>query len=268
MNVRYMLEGTPVRMRFVNRWATGRVLFPENVAEHSWFVAFYSMILARAVSIEMPPTERDAFLGEVLQRAVLHDIEEARSGDIHRGFKYSSPRLIAALKQASEDAAHQTLSPLFGSGTPETQRLDAIWARSKDDTRAGRIVRFSDFLAVLAFILQEGPASAKYLDVEPLARHALEFEEKQYEFLRTFVEEAKQVTLEILENVRPQESDAAALEVLRAPRKQHASVRARGAGDSGSALPPRAPNDPAPRCGAHHGAKQAHPHGDPAPTAG
>lgn len=192
LNIRYMLEGTPVRMRYTMRWATSRVSFPENVAEHSWFVCFYAMMIARwyvRVAIGNEAFQNN-FLGKVLQRAVLHDIEEARSGDIHRPFKHSTPELKKAMFNAAKEAAVQTLVPLTNGGSQSNELLD-IWENAKDDSYAGRIVRFADLLAVLAFIKQEGKDGLKHLYLDTLLPHFKEMEMAEFEFIRPLVTQAK-----------------------------------------------------------------------------
>ncbi len=203
LNLRYMLEGTPIRMRYTFRWATSRVSFPENVAEHSWFVCFYAMMVARwcaTVHGYGPIMSDEHFLGVVLQKAVLHDIEEARSGDIHRPFKYSNVALRESLKKAGLVAAEQTILPLTANQS-EKDELLRIWERAKDDSPEGKIVRFADMLAVLAFLKQEGSAfgsGTSSHSMVTLPAHMEEFKKPEFDFIRPLVEEAERIMQEVL----------------------------------------------------------------------
>lgn len=202
LDIKYVLTGTPIRMRYVNRWSTSRVAFPENVAEHSYFVCLYAMLVARWYCNEqggLGDTHDEAFVGLVLQRAVLHDIEEARTGDIHRPFKYSDPRLRDAMKLASSVAAEQTLRPIAPGDRNEQNALLHLWGMSKDSKLAGRIVSFADYLCVLAFIKQEGRDVVETLCLETLPSHAKEFDGAEYDFIRPLVEQAQAFLKEIFD---------------------------------------------------------------------
>lgn len=196
LNIRTMLQGTIVRMRYVHRWSTSRVHFPENVAEHTFFVAFYSLMICQWLK----RTQRlNVDVGDVLTRAILHDVEEARSGDIHRPFKYSSPGLTEALQKASVVAASQVFEGMFSSDF-DCQTM-ANWANnSKDATTAGCVVRFADFLGVLSFILQEGPGAVESLDLRTLSGHYQWFRDSMdCAFLSPLIEQAGEIVRGILE---------------------------------------------------------------------
>lgn len=205
LDVMYMLTGTPVRMRYTHRWSTSRIQFPENVAEHSWFVSFYSMMITQwyAVNRKMEVHDREFLMAKVLQRSIIHDIEEARTGDIHRPFKYSSDALKESLKKASRIAAEQTFRPLFDD--EHWVGLFNVWEQSKDDSLAGLIVRFSDFLAVLAFLHQEGALYGtahvvSSLCLDTLPSHYDEFKTEEYDFIRPLVDQCDPLVREILGN--------------------------------------------------------------------
>lgn len=133
--------------------------------------------------------------GHVLQRAVLHDIEESRTGDIHRPFKVSSSELHDSLSEAGKVAAHQVLTPLFDKNH---QHFFEMWKNAKDDTLAGRIVAFADLLGVVCFVIQEGPRAIESLNLETLKAHADHFKDKQYDFIRPLVNDLEQLLEEVL----------------------------------------------------------------------
>lgn len=203
LDLNFLLTGTPIRMRYVNRWSTSQVSFPENVAEHSYFVCLYAMFVARWVcdnhfeGSKMNSCSKRAFLGDVLQKAILHDLEEARTGDIHRPFKYSSPELKASMRNAGVIAAKQTLGPLVEPDASKDELL-RLWLNSKNGSLSGRIVRFADLMAVVAFSLQEGKNATFKLSLETLEGHMNDFDHADYDFIRPLVEQLKPLVKEVL----------------------------------------------------------------------
>jgi len=63
-------------MSFVHRWGIVRCIKPQNIAEHSFYVAYYSMQIYRALhpEVDIPPT--------LLIHALCHDLAETATGDI------------------------------------------------------------------------------------------------------------------------------------------------------------------------------------------
>lgn len=200
LDLKYLLTGTPIRMRFTRRWATSRILHPETVAEHSYFVCLYAMMVAKWVwhSLSGPPSVSwETFLGEVLEKAVLHDIEECRSGDIHRPFKHSTPELKGAMDVAALAAAKQVLHPM-ALGVLDADRMVHAWRTSKDSSIAGKIVRFCDFLAVVAFVAQEGKGASEGIELTTFLPHLEEFKEEKYDMIRPLVDQIEALVKEVL----------------------------------------------------------------------
>lgn len=152
INLRELLTGGPARLRYVYRYSTARVQHPETVAEHSHFVALYSLLIGKWVQYTQG---YDVDMARLLERAIIHDLEEAVSGDFPRPFKYSTPELRAMLERASSAAMTQLVNKVTGVCTPISARLIETWHDAKDDTIEGRIVEFADFLGVMSFMMEE-----------------------------------------------------------------------------------------------------------------
>ena len=97
-----------MRLKAVPRtgWLLRGVRDVESVAAHSFGVACAAMLLAdRARALGMPVN-----IERVLRMALLHDLTEARTGDLPATIKrYFEP---ATLKAADERAAREMLAPL------------------------------------------------------------------------------------------------------------------------------------------------------------
>ena len=121
-------------------WLLRGVREVESVAGHSYGVAFIAMWLAdraRAQGLTVN-VER------ALRLALLHDLTEARTGDLPATIK---PYFAAeALKQADERAAQEMLAPLGESG----ESYLALWLEYEARTSLeARIVKAADKLDLL-----------------------------------------------------------------------------------------------------------------------
>ncbi len=104
----------------VGRFSVYKCHFREDVAQHSYFTAVYAMILA---DLERGKgTEVD--VEKLLRMALLHDAEEARTGDIHHPFKHQD----APFAETLDNRALEWFENLMG-GLPEDLAHDYIRLR-------------------------------------------------------------------------------------------------------------------------------------------
>ena len=206
LNIREMLTGNPARLRYVFRYSTSRVQHPESVAEHSFYVAFYCLMIWRWLEDNSPDeinTHYDSGKGELLERALLHDLEEARTGDFPRPFKHSNTSLKEMLSDASRMAMSDILERLVGSGQQKCDMFD-IWDDAKYEDIPGLILEFADFLAVLSFMCEEGAGAGN----RSISEHVREmdkyfdiFASEKFDFIRPLIDQ----TIEIMKEVFPGE---------------------------------------------------------------
>jgi len=203
LDVSELLTGWPVRLRYVNRFSTSMCVRPENVAEHSYYVCLYSLAI-----VEWLLSQREAttsvtaaeLRARVLSRAVMHDLEECRTGDIHRPFKYSTPELRETLEAAARVAIVQVTGRIFPDPGLGRDAILEYWRNSKASDEAGQIVKFADFLSVISFVKQEGPGAKERLCLDTMRDHAMSFEkDARYNFLRPLVEQAMTIVRETLD---------------------------------------------------------------------
>lgn len=205
LNIQELISGIPARLRYVIRYSTSRVLHHESVAEHSYFVGLYALMIGRwcrrqglRISVE-----------KLLTRATLHDLEEARSGDFPRPFKYSSPELRNLLETASELAYKQIMERILSGdpkGKAEQRELLDCWKSSKDDTMEGMILEFSDFLSVLGYMMHEGLANGNKIveqHVADMDKYFSKFEQPWYDFIRPLIDQAAMMMVTLF-NTRSQ----------------------------------------------------------------
>lgn len=123
----------PTRAAEVNRWAGKHLIGRRmNISEHSFEVAFYSLLLYQLVEQHLEDAvsckrEADkahyignramlkivqAMQGEVLEYALVHDIAEIVTGDIPHDVKKSYPEFKSLLKQIEADFMRKHL-PAF-----------------------------------------------------------------------------------------------------------------------------------------------------------
>jgi len=201
MKLERLLFGEAERLRHVQRFSTCALTHKESVAEHGFYVILYSLAIAQWA------WERgdEAFQGAcgtrvglehgVLLRATLHDLEEARTGDIYRPFKHSSPALTEALETAAAEEVKVVLADVFDDDIQAASRRlinHETWRNSKDHTVAGSIVAFADFLSAMATMLFERRLHNYTIDEHrtTLAEHLKTFRAERFEFLAPLVRQA------------------------------------------------------------------------------
>lgn len=191
LNLEEMLTGNPTRLRYIIRFSTCHRLHNENVAEHSYYVALYAMFVVDWFNQEHPCDQ--IHMGEVLKRCLIHDLEEARSGDFPRPFKYSSERLRSLLEEAAEDAFEQVITPVVG--TVRQDRWVDSWRNTKDHSLEGRVVKFADFLSVCGYLLSEVRESNDTISehISTLQEYFTIFASEHYDFLRPLIVQCEAV---------------------------------------------------------------------------
>ncbi len=154
INMKDMLLGATVRASHITRFSTIPVLHKETVAEHSYYVALYTMAIADSFP-HMTTEQRDM----AIRAALLHDIEECLTGDFLRSFKYSDVKLSIAIKDASGSQATKVIAELAPHRAHEYVEL---WKHAKAGHLSGRVVRYADFLSVVAYLCKEAALGNQY----------------------------------------------------------------------------------------------------------
>jgi len=195
LDMRELLTGDLTRMAHVYRYSSVLVLKKESTAEHTFFTTVYALAVAcwvEEVSQEVGGGEGPN-LEHVLLRALLHDLEECRTGDINRMFKRSSSELYEAIQEGARYQVRTVLDAVFPN--PDSSWIQSllfgVWNEAKDDTLEGKIVTFADFLSVVAYMLSEMNCSNRTMlrYHEEVLRYANIFNGSDYDFIRPLVTE-------------------------------------------------------------------------------
>lgn len=122
----------------------------ESVSEHSFYTAFYAMILA---DLEEKIFKNKVNKESVLKTALLHDIEESLTGDIIHSFKHIDKNLNKEINRLSQKFLDNLMDNL-----PEkiAKEYKILWKQAKDTTKIeGKIIEAADKLEGLIYSLNE-----------------------------------------------------------------------------------------------------------------
>lgn len=150
-----MLSGSVHRLSHVNRYSSIPVIRKENVAEHTFWVAFYSLLIAKDIE-KTQLGARVVNFDRLLSRSLLHDIDESHTGDFLRTVKYATPEMKQALDKVSVKMVER-LERELGTDIREA------WSTAKDETLEGAIVEVADFACVVAYVSEEVTTGNKHL---------------------------------------------------------------------------------------------------------
>lgn len=144
LDLRLLLTGVTRRAAHVYRYSSRPVHRKEGVAEHIFYASFYSLVIAKFL------IQKGIFvdLGKVLERAVVHDLDEALTGDFLRPVKYGDPAIKEGLDRLSRRFLSE-ISAQFGVD------LTNSWETAKDESLEGRILYLADLLCVVAYVHEE-----------------------------------------------------------------------------------------------------------------
>jgi 5'-deoxynucleotidase YfbR-like HD superfamily hydrolase len=132
----------------IKRYHTTPMFAQESVAEHSHFVAMITRIICHTLETSGQPVDTL----RAVDLAMIHDYEEAISGDIISTFKHSHPEFIDLLDRLTDEAIDQVfegLPPELGAYYTE------LWRGHSAGSLEGQIVSVADKLAGLAFSYEQ-----------------------------------------------------------------------------------------------------------------
>lgn len=168
----------------VVRFSSLMRLKDESVAEHSFHAAFYAMMLA---DMEIRNGKK-VDVERVLRSALIHDLEEAVTGDILHGFKHSDPELKRKINEMGLEFFKKMLSDV-----PELAgKYTEIWERGKEEGIEGEIVEAADKIEALIYSYEEMSTGNK--NFREVARKLIDVLEKSnLQSVKMFVKEIQKI---------------------------------------------------------------------------
>ena len=133
----------------VGRFSVYKCHFREDVAQHSYFTTLYAMVLAdleRRLGTEVD-VER------LMRMAVLHDAEEARTGDVHHPFKHQDVAFAEEMDNRAFDWFGKLLGGLPGDVAQEYLSLRKA-VRDTSSTEAN-LLKAADKIEALLWAYEE-----------------------------------------------------------------------------------------------------------------
>jgi len=134
------------KLASVKRYSDFSMVNEESVLEHTAFVGMMSYFIAESL---MKENKLEIDVKILLEKALMHDIDEVATGDIAMPVKYYSESLRSMIGEMEDEAVSFISEDLTGE-----KNLYLIWKNSKQG-REGSIVSLCDCLAVLYKIHDE-----------------------------------------------------------------------------------------------------------------
>jgi len=132
--------------------------FEESVAEHSFYVAYFALIICNF--LEKKKIQIDT--KKVLQMALIHDAEEGFSGDILTPLKHFNKKVHKAIV----DVNKQMIGEAFDGLPSDLQKsLVGFWNEEQAAVSIGaQIVKVADKLSLLSKCFEEIQAGNTYFE--------------------------------------------------------------------------------------------------------
>ena len=157
------------KLRNVQRCGVLRVLSPESIAEHSFYVTAIAMSIAKKLEAEGVRVN----YRKLVDRAMFHDVEEGITGDIPHPFKRSSEHIHRILEEEKDKIVQE----FFPAWVTEAN----VCAKQGLE---GEIVCMADFIELYFYCAEEqllGNKDRYWIDIMATCRSVLAG--KQFEWV-------------------------------------------------------------------------------------
>lgn len=155
----------------VMRFSSTPQHFPESVAEHSFYTAYYVSLLCDILQ----KADIEANREKAITMALIHDTEEMFSGDILTPFKHYSNEVKETIQRVNRE-----IIPQMYEGLPEDMKAKyiALWNEdSNGESMEAKIVKVADRLSLLSKCAEEVKVGNGFFE---------NIYETQLQFLRDF----------------------------------------------------------------------------------
>ncbi|MBI1838948.1 MAG: HD domain-containing protein [Candidatus Colwellbacteria bacterium] len=123
--------------------------FSESVAEHSFYVAYFTSVIVYFLK----KCGEDIDEAKALKIALVHDMEEAISGDILTPFKHYNNEILEAIRKVNRDTI-----PLVFEDLPNDLKMQFIsfWNEDTEQvTKEAQVVKLADKISLICKCYEE-----------------------------------------------------------------------------------------------------------------
>ena len=132
--------------------------FPETVAEHSFYVAYFSLIICSLLEKK----EIKINTKKTLSMALIHDAEEGFSGDILNPFKHYNEKVYQAIREVNREMIGEMFVEL---PTDLQKEFVGLWNQENSaETIESQVVKTADKLQLLSKSFEEIQAGNTYFE--------------------------------------------------------------------------------------------------------
>src|SRR4030042_3764267 len=132
--------------------------FEESVAEHSFYVSYFTLLLTKL--LEKKKIKIDT--KKALSIAIIHDVEEGFSGDILNPFKHYNEKVYQAIKEVNREMIGEMFIEL---PTDLSSELVQLWKEENaGKTAESQVVKTADKLSLLSKCFEEIQAGNNYFE--------------------------------------------------------------------------------------------------------
>jgi 5'-deoxynucleotidase YfbR-like HD superfamily hydrolase len=148
-----------------------------NVAEHSFYTAFYALFFADLENRRISASDYDFDeplydCKKLLYKAILHDLEECVTGDILYPIKHGSYNFSEVICKVVEETLFAELDPRVA------RKYIEVWSQAKDDSKEGQLIEAMDKFELMLFSFTE--LMLGNVAVKPIYEKALEILRGQF----------------------------------------------------------------------------------------
>ncbi len=136
-------------MAHIHRFSNRPQHFPESVAEHSFYVTYFASLLC--YFLKKSGESIDEL--RAIKIALVHDMEEAVSGDIIGPFKHYNEEVMRAIKKVNQETIKEVFEDLPDELNSE---LVNLWQEdTRQETKEAQVVKLADKISGLSKAYEE-----------------------------------------------------------------------------------------------------------------
>lgn len=175
------------RLAQVKRYHATPLHQNETVAEHSFYVA----IIGRAICGLLEENGKKINTQEVLEKSLIHDVEEMFSGDIIQPFKYADPMLKTLIDMLNEKSVEKAFE-----GLPKqlSNHFKNLWKNyHRENSLEDQVVKIADKLSLVAYCIEQIRLGNKFM-VEILDNGMTLLSDYKFPWLKPILTDIKKET--------------------------------------------------------------------------